>query len=275
MSTMTDRIALVRSEGERLGDYFQTLSAEQWSTQSACDAWENHDVVAHLCMAVDLFSSNIGRAVGGDSSPPEGAPPAGPEALAARMAANAHRAVSTRQELGAGLLPHFASQCERLGEALSELKPEDWDKPCYHPAAVISVGTYVDLRLTEMAVHEWDIRSGIEPSPEVAPDVLPAVFDLLPKFVVGRLYRPGESINGATSFRFNVTGAVSGSFDITVGEGDPRIRPAGDGPAAATFGCDASTFALVVYGRIGLPEAIGSGQVTADGDPALIAAFAE
>ena len=275
MSTMTDRIALVRSEQKRLGDYFQTLSAEQWSTRSACDAWENHDVVAHLCMAVDLFSSNIGRAVGGDSTPPEGAPPPGPDALAARMAANAQRAVATRQELGDRLLPHFASQCESLGEALSELNPEDWDKPCYHPAAVISVGTYVDLRLTEMAVHEWDIRSGIESSPEVAPDVLPAVFDLLPKFVVGRLYRPGESINGATSFRFNITGAVSGSFDITVGDGDPRIGPAGDGPAAATFGCDASTFALVVYGRIGLHEAISSGQVTADGEPALIAAFAE
>ena len=74
MSNMEERISLARTESERLGQYFQTLTAEQWSTQSACDAWENHDVVAHLCMAVDMFVVNVGRGVAGDSSPPEGAP---------------------------------------------------------------------------------------------------------------------------------------------------------------------------------------------------------
>ena len=274
MSTMTDRIALVQSESERLSQYFQTLSADQWSTQSACDAWENHDVVAHLCMAIDLFSANISRGAQGDSAPPEGAPPAGPDALAARMAANAQRAVATRQELGDQLLPHFASQCGRLAEALSGLSPEDWDKPCYHPAAIISVGAYVDLRLTEMAVHEWDIRSRIQPSAQVSSDALPAVFDLLPKFVVGRLYRPGQSITETTVFRFNLTGLVAGAYDITVGDGATRMAAAGAEPAAVTVGCDAETFALLAYGRLGLHEAISSGQISADGDQSLIDQFA-
>ncbi len=274
MSTMTDRIALVQSESERLSQYFQTLTAEQWSTQSACDAWENHDVVAHLCMAIDLFSANIARAVEGDAEPPEGSPPSGPEALAARMVANAQRAVATRQELGSQLLPHFAAQCGRLDEVLSGLNAEDWDKPCYHPAAVISVGTYVDLRITELVVHEWDIRSRIEPSAHVSANALPAVLDLLPGFVVGRLYRPGQSIAGPAVFRFNVTGTLAGAYDITVGDGATRMGPAGTEAAAATFACDAETLALLAYGRLGLHEAIASGKISAEGDQNLIDQFA-
>ena len=274
MSNMTDRIALVRSEAERIGQYFQTLSPDQWAIQSACDAWENHDVVAHLCMAVDMFNDNLGRGVRGDSAAPEGAPPPGPEVLAARMVANAQRAVNTRKELGVGLLPHFAAQCGRFNELLDGLQPEDWAKLCYHPARVISVASFVDLRLTEMVVHEWDIRSRIEPSASLPANVMPAVLDLLPTFVVGRLYAPGQSITSPATFRFNLTGGVAGSFAITVGDGEPSMGPAGSGPAAGTFGCDAGTFALVVYGRIGLHEAIQSGQVTVEGDQALIEQFA-
>ena len=274
MSNMNDRISLVHSESERINHYFQTLSAAQWSTQSACDSWENHDVVAHLCMAVDMFVDNVGRGVAGDPSAPEGAPAPGPDALAARMAANAQRAVATRESLADGLLPHFAVQCQRFDEVLAGLSPEDWDKPCYHPARVISIGTFVDLRLTEMAVHEWDIRSRIEPDAHLPAQVLPPVFDLLQTFVVGRLFRPGAGITSPTTFRFDLSGGLDQSYDIVVGDGDPRMVPAGSGTAEVTFACDAGTFVLVAYGRLTLQEALADGRISAEGDPELVAAFA-
>jgi uncharacterized protein (TIGR03083 family) len=273
MSNMEERISLARTESERLGQYFQTLTAEQWSTQSACDAWENHDVVAHLCMAVDMFVVNVGRGVAGDSSPPEGAPAPSLEALAARMADNAQRAVATRESLADGLLPHFAAQCQRFDEQLRGLSPEDWGKPCYHPAMVIPVSGFVDLRITEMAVHEWDIRSRIEPVAHLPAQVLPPVFDLLPAFVVGRFYRPGSGIASPTTFRFNLTGPFNRSYDMTVGGGEVQMAPAASDTAAVTLGCDAETFALVAYGRLGLAEMITAGRVSAAGDPALVAAF--
>ncbi len=274
MSKMEERIALARSETERICNYFETLSAEDWKVQSACDAWTNDELVAHMCIAAEMFATTIQRGVDGDSSPPEGMGPPSVEGLIARLAGNVQRTLDLHGSLGDELLPTFASRCRRVDEVLATLRPEDWDKLCYHTANIIPVGSFVDLRIAEMAMHEWDIHSRFDPGTEMPPTVLPAIFDLLSNFIVGRLYRPGQSIVDTTVFRFNVTGAVEGSYDITVSSGEAGIGPAGPGPAAVTFSCDAHTFALLVYGRLGIEEGVADGRVTADGDRALVAKFA-
>ena len=275
MSKMEERIALARSETERLCNYFETLSEEEWKVQSACDAWKNDEVVAHLCVAAEMFAASIQRGVDGDSSPPEGMPQPGVEGLTARLAGNVQRTLDMRQSLGDELLATFASRYRMVDELLATLRPEDWDKPCYHTANILSVGGFVDLRIAEMAMHEWDIRSRIEPDAEMPQAALPAIFDLLSNFIVGRLYRPGRSIIETTVFRFNVTGAVEGSYDIAVSKGEARLGPAGSGPAAVTFGCDAHTFALLVYGRLGIEGGVADGRITVEGDLDLAAKFAE
>ncbi len=265
------RAALVGSESARLLEYFRGLSPADWETQSACDAWSNADVVAHLIMAVEMFSGNIARGAQGDSSPPEGMGPPQETDLAARMAANAARAVSVREGLGDSLVETFAEQCQRLESLLSGMGPEDWDKPCYHPAAMLTVGRYLDLRLTEMAVHEWDIRSRLEGSVRLPDAVMPAVLGLLPGFVVGRLFQPGAGIAEPSRFRFRLTDG--GSYDIVTGGGELRMEPGGEGDADVTFTCDASTFALLAYGRFSVAEAAAAGSVVIEGDRGLAGRF--
>lgn len=274
MSKMEERIALARSETDRICNYFETLSPEEWTIQSACDAWTNDEVVAHMCIAAEMFATTIQRGIDGDSSPPEGMGPPSVEGLTARLAGNVQRTLDLRGNLGDKLLPTFESRCRRVDEVLATLRPEDWDKLCYHTANIIPVGSFVDLRIAEMAVHDWDIRSRLEPDAEMPSSVLPAIFDLLSNFIVGRLYRPGQSIVDTTVFRFNVTGAVEGSYDITVSNGEAAIGPAGSGRADVTFGCDAHTFALLVYGRLGVEEGVADGRVTAEGDRGLVGKFA-
>ena len=274
MSRMEERIALARSETERICDYFETLSAEEWKVQSACEAWTNEELVAHMCLAAEMFATTIQRGIDGDSSPPEGMGPPSVEGLMARLAGNVQRTLDLHGSLGDELLPTFASRCRRVDEVLATLRTEDWDKLCFHTANIIPVGSFVDLRIAEMAVHEWDIRSRIEPDAEMPPETLPAIFDLLSNFIVGRLYRPGQSIVDATVFRFNITGAAEGSYDITVSNGEAGISSAGTGSAAVTFGCDAHTFALLVYGRVGIEEGVDDGRITVEGDRELVAKFA-
>ena len=274
MGKMKERIALAHSETERICNYFETLSAEDWKVQSACDAWTNDEVVAHMCLAAEMFATTIQRGVDGDESPPEGMGPPSVEGLRARLAGNVQRTLDTRERLGDDLLATFASLCRRVDELLTTLHPEDWDKLCYHTANIIPVGSFVDLRIAEMAMHEWDIHSRLEPNVEMPPTVLPAIFDLLSNFIVGRLYRPGQSIVETTFFRFNVTGAIEGSYDITVSNGEAAFGPAGSGTAAVTFGCDAHTLALLVYGRLGMEEGVADGRITVDGDRGLFSKFA-
>ena len=274
MATSEKLAALVSSESARLLEYFKSLSPADWATQSACDAWTNADVVAHVLGAVDTFSDNIERGAGGDSSPPEGmAPPQETDmsANSARMAANATRAVAMRESLGDSLVEKFAQECDRLDKLLTGMGTGDWEKPCYHPAAILTVSRYLNLRLAEMAVHEWDIRSRLEPSAKMPDAVMPAVLDLLPGFVVGRLFRPGSQIAEQSRFRFNLTDG--GSHDIVAGGGELRMEGSTGDAADVTFICNGSTFALLAYGRFTVEEAVASGEMTVEGDRALAGQF--
>jgi hypothetical protein len=220
-----------------------------------------------------MFAENISRGVRGDSSPPEGFPPAGMVDMAARMEANAHRSIALRESLGETLLPTFSARCDYLTLLLAGLGSKDWDKPCWHAAATISVRTYIDLRITELAVHEWDIRSKLEPSAHLSADCLPAIMDLIPVIVVGRLSQPGAGLSVPVRFRFQLTGAVPGRQDIVAGGGKARMEPATAGPAEVNFHCDTETFVLLAYGRTNVESEAAEGRLLIEGDRGLAAKF--
>ena len=271
MATSEELATLVTSESARLLDYFKGLSPSDWETQSACDAWNNADVVAHMTMAVDMFSGNIERGANGDSSPPEGMGPPEEFDLAGRMAANAARTVAMRESLGDTLVEAFEQNCERLDALLARMGPDDWDKQCYHPASYLSVRRYLILRLAEMTVHEWDIRSRLEGSAKLPDAVTPTLMELLPGFVVGRLFQPGAGVASTSRFRFNLTDG--GSYDIVAGGGDLRMEGSTADTPDVTFACSASTFSLLAYGRFTVEGAVADGDITIEGDRALAAQF--
>ena len=271
MATSEELAALVSSESARLLEYFRGLSPSDWETQSACEAWNNADVVAHMTVAVDMFSANIERGANGDSSPPEGMGPPQETDLPARMAANATRTKEMRASLGDTLVDAFAQNCGRLDALMAGMGPDDWSKQCYHVAAYLSVREYLILRLAEMSIHEWDIRSRLEGSANLPDAVASAIPELMPGFVVGRLFQPGAGIASPSRFRFNLTDG--GSYDIMAGGGEPRMEDSASDAADVTFTCSGSTFALLAYGRLDVEGALASGDITVEGDRALAAQF--
>ena len=273
MVSAEHRVQLLRPESQRFVDYLSGLPGEAWSRQSACELWQVGDVVAHLTGGVDNYHANISRGIAGDSSAPAGGPTAAPADPAARLAANAQRAIDLKEQLGADLLSTFARRCGDLDELLAGLGPDDWDKPCFHNAAIISAATYVDLRITEVIIHEWDVKSRLEAEADVSSSGLPAVLDLLPGFVVGRLFRPGSTLSGCVRYRWDLTGAAPGSYDIVVEDGEARMEPPSSAPPDVNLGCDASDFALLAYGRIDFADALSGGRITARGEQELVDRF--
>ena len=273
MASQEQRIEKLKSESRRIQQYLSVLSAEDLAGPSACDAWEVRDVVAHLIGGVDLFAANISRGVQGDSTPPAGFPPAGVSSLMARLEAGAQRAISLRESMGDRILTTFAARCEHLNQLLEGLAVHDWERLCYHPGKVISVATYVYLRLAELVVHEWDIRSKLDASAQLSSECLPAVMDLMPTFVIGTLFRPGASQSASGRFRFELTGVASGSHDIVVENGDSYMEAAGNEPASVTLRCDVETFALIAYGRTSLDKSESEGRLTVEGDREFASLF--
>ena len=274
MGPVLEKVQLVKDESARIGEYLKTLKPDAWSTQSACDAWQVQDVVAHLTGAVERFGPNIVRGAAGDSSAPDGMPQAGVGDMAARLRANAQVAIDYRESLGSGLLKTYNEGRAKFDEYLSGLQDEDGDKLCYHAAGTISVETYLNLRLTELIVHEWDIRSRLEPAPVMSAESLPAIIEMFPVFVVGRLFDPGANMAASARFRFELTGSVPGSHDIVAGGGQKAMmESASDKRPDAILGCGTQAFVLLVYGRLSLEKAVADGLIIVTGDTSLTAGF--
>lgn len=269
------RIQLLKSESDRVKRYLTDLSTDDWSSPTACEAWQVRDVVAHMTMAGEMFVGNISRGLANDSSPSEGMPPAGSVDVAARQVVNAQRAISIRESLGEQLLTAFNASCDDLDKLLAGIGLQDWETPCFHPAAVIPVRTYVDLRLAELVVHEWDIRSKLEGSAHLPEECLPAIVDVISDFIVGVPFNPGSKLKNPVRYRFELTGAVTGKHDIVVEDGTAHMQPADTSAPDVTFRCDTETFVLLAYQRIALAGALGDGRMVVDGDRELADQFAE
>ena len=275
MTSPQDRIQLLKSESDRFKKYLSALSTDDWSSPTACEAWQVRDVVAHMTMAAGMFVGNISRGLADDSSPSEGMPPAGSVDVAARQVVNAQRAISIRESLGEQLLTAFNVSCDDLDRLLAGIGLQDWGKPCFHPAATIPVRTYVDLRLAELTVHEWDIRSRLERSAHLPEECLPAIMDAISAFIVGILFNPGSKLGTPVRYRFELTGAVPSRHDIVVEDGTARMQPAETSAPDVTFRCDTETFVLLAYERITLAAALADGRIVVEGDRKLADQFAE
>ncbi len=272
-------VKLIKSESERLMEYFNSLSPEDLEKPSPCEKWTGGEVIAHLVWHVETYRGMMERGLRDDLSPTEGLPsvPAGtPNRQVIVDGSYGQAAIDRRRSLGRDLILSFTEQYGRLNNLLAGIVPEDWDKPCYHVAGLRSVESFLSTFLMELAVHEWDIRSTQEPSPAVSEEIMPLLMDKIP----GKLGRPWSiSFPSMTNspepirYRFELSGVGSEKLDVVVEDTKARLEAAVETPAKVWVTCDTSTFVLLMYGRLSLGSAMDARRLAAEGDPDLVSAF--
>ena len=277
MTSYEDRVRLLQSESDRVKQYLGALPDEAWNQQSACDLWQVGDVVAHLVGVAEFYAATVSRGLQGDTSPPEGRPPAGTGNAVSSAERIAQGAVSNREKLGDRLLSAFEAEGNQLNRLLAGLDPQDRDKPCYHPGGIVPAGNFVDLRFKELGLHDWDIRSSLESDARLSQDSLPSMVLLITNSLASGSVRwafwPGPTLSQLVRYRFEVAEPVPIKVDIAL-EGDKfGLEDSGDGPANVTFRCDTETFALLIYGRLTPAAAISGGRLAVEGDGELAAQF--
>ena len=279
MDSYEDRVVLLRSDSERFAQYVSALPDEAWGRQSACDRWQVADVVAHLVGVAEFYAGTVTRGIQGDTSAPEGRAPAGSASAASSAEGIALGALANRERLGAELLATFRAKDGHLNDVLAGVQPQDRDKPCYHPGGFVPAGNFVDMRFKELALHEWDIRSALEPEAGLSPASLPSMMHLISNSLAsGSLpwaFWPGPDLPASARFRFDVTGPVQLKADVAV-EGDKvRLEGSGEAPADVSFRCDTETFVLLMYGRLAPASAIKKGRLEAEGGSELTEQFSQ
>jgi uncharacterized protein (TIGR03083 family) len=103
----------------------------------------------------------------------------------------------------------------------------------------------VRVRLSEHAIHTWDVAVALDPSALVSPDAVALLIDTL-EALPGRSYRT----EGGDPQRVHVvTTDPAREFLLTLGA-DPSLRPWEDGATDATLRLPAEAFVRLVYGRL-------------------------
>jgi uncharacterized protein (TIGR03083 family) len=279
MSTQAARVTVVQTESERLTQYLAALPEEAWSTPSACALWEVRDVVAHLVDAANSYIDWITRGLQEDTSAPTGWPAPGifttasPAEQQQMETAVAQSTVALRERLGTELPDVFRTAWTRHNQLVASLDAHEWHTPCYYPLGIQPVRVLVNAAIFELAIHGWDIRSGLEPSARLSPEALA----IMPNYFaecLGWFFRPGPKLSTPIRYRFAFTGTFNSQWDMVVAGDTAYLEPAAEAtPADVTFCCEVETFALLLCGRRGLEAAMGARQVISEGDIALVQAF--
>ena len=130
--------------------------------------------------------------------------------------------------------------------------------------------------MQELAIHGWDIRSGLKPAFHLSPESIMVLVQHTPR----RLGRPRRAIfplppefPGPVRFRWELRGAVVAAHDVIVEHGRCRMEPADASAVQVTFRGEAETFILMLYQRLPLTVATATGSLVVEGDGELTAAF--
>ena len=240
MLSHENQVEALRSEYERLARHLRALDADGLAAPSTCEGWSAADVAAHLAWNARLYIRSLGMGLAGEAPPPSAA--AGAPKITADFVRD--RAVELREKLGDGLLQSFEEHNAGFIDMLDGLDSdvrETLTVPFLNDT--IPLRRLIGLRINEVALHSWDVRSPGDDQAALVEDAALASIELW-RDTIGRRLRPGPET------RVRIEPAGGGAFDVTGGESPSTGPPSGDTDAALTG--TASAIALFLSGRAGL-----------------------
>ena len=234
----------LRASHDRLAGIVAGLDADGLRAQSYDTEWSVADVLSHLGSGAEIFSRYIDAGVtGGDPPAPEEFKPIweawnarSPEDQAARSIA-ANEALVTRFE---SLTPE-----ERAGFQVTMFG-----------RMPVDLAGVLGLRLSEHAMHSWDIAVTLDPAARVAPDAVDLLVDRLP-LMVGFT---GKQAPAPVAVAVTTAGPER---DFTLDTGGVTLAPAGAADApAASLALPAEALLRLVYGRLDDEQDLRAAGVT-------------
>ena len=274
MSEDEARKGEISRASSRIEGFLQALSEDDLSRQSACEGWTVADVVGHLVERGRPIPDQIERGLGGDLSPTPGFtddPPLSEDQFRIDLD---RRAVTLRQELGGGLLPEFARVNREFDRVMVLVGRDDWDKLCYHRLRPETVRSKVDIRIAELAMHEWDMRWALDRNAVLAEESLPGLVSASGR-AVRRAFRADPARQRATRYRFVLSGLSVDSVDVALSADGATFEPGASETPDVVFRCSSATYSMVIFGRWKLDGVIGEGLVSVEGDETLVDGFIE
>jgi uncharacterized protein (TIGR03083 family) len=270
MTLIAEKLELVGDISTQIYNCLSRKSIKEWDIQTPCDLWQVGDVVAHLLGGAERHMASLTRAKLGEFNPPTDFVSSDLPVLSDR---NAQRDKNIRSNAGDNLLELFKENYAALHKILLGFTVNDWDLPCWHArSGTISSAQYLDLRVQELVVHQWDIFSSLDDTVHVDPKGMRLLFGIANNWL-GMTFRPSPPLDMAVVYRFNVDGIKSPvSYLICYGD---RFEICDDisNDVNCDIYCDAETYILFIYGRLKLDIGIGVDNFKVYGNSDLLGKF--
>ena len=161
----------------------------------------------------------------------------------------------------------------RLHQLLTDFGPGEWEILCWHARrGPIPARDYVDLRLQELVIHDWDIRAALDPAATLDSEGARALLPVAQTWLA-MTFRPGVKLEAPATYRFDGTGHPSASHDVTTDGESFEIKAQGSNPADVTITCDGDSYLLFAYGRLAASGKGGSDRLDIQGNARLLEPF--
>jgi uncharacterized protein (TIGR03083 family) len=228
----TPWVRAVRASHDRLASLVAGLDGDGLRAQSFDTEWSIADVLSHLGSGAEIFALYVDAAAAGGEPPSREAFPGiwdtwnarSPEEKAARSV-EANEALVSRIE---SLTPE-----QRAAFQVAMFGPVPMD-----------LAGFLDMRLSEHALHTWDVAVALDPAARVAPDAVDLLIDVAPR-MAGFI---GKKAQAPATIAVAVTGPERA---FTLDTGGVSVLPAGAETTTASVALPAEAFIRLLSGRIG------------------------
>ena len=223
MLNPSERVEVLRQEVAAFKQRVADLSPDDWERPSACDGWSVADVVAHL--SGQAFALNVSRGLQGDYSPPAGAAPV-TEHNEDEFARNIfQRAFNTRAEFGDRLQEVLFQRLDEAVDLFDTVEEGQWDNLCYWPPGPEPVHTMLDMRISELTMHAWDVCSCFDPDYRLSDGSVSALMDTVNR-AARRAFRPDPTIPAPQIYRFEIGQPVEAVYELEIANEETFFRQA-------------------------------------------------
>ena len=272
MDNIGEKIEIINRIVKRLEVYLNGLQDNEWSVPSQCDLWEVGDVVSHLAGGAKRQSDSMVKGRQGIAEAPQSF--SNPDA-STMSTGNARRDIEQRKNLGNNLFSAYVDNHTELYELLKSFSEEEWDTPCWHARrGAIPAKDYVDLRLQELVIHDWDIRASIGSDVNLDEEGSLALLSVAQTWL-SMTFRPGSEVPRNLCFRFLVDQQPTYSHDVISNGSTFKITPVSSTEPQITINCDRHSYLLLVYGRILASNKQIVSQMNTQGDDSVLQYFEE
>jgi uncharacterized protein (TIGR03083 family) len=232
-SSTSDVLAALHASQSRLRNALDGMTAEQATAQSYDDDWTVADVASHLGSGAELFTVYLEAGLGDGQDPgTDGAQPVWDRWNAKEPLAQVQDTLEANDT--------FLSRID----ALTDEERASWGIDLF--GARRDLRDFLVMRLSEHAIHTWDIEVAADPSLPIPADAAAhTVANVVP--IAGWV---GQKRDDPIAVDVRTTDPEL-AFRLEIGPDAVSVVPGGgDGEAAATLSLPTEAFVRLVYGRL-------------------------